>query len=81
MKHDLGRVRHTCHATGCETEVPPKLFMCRRHWFALSKEHRDRILALCRPGQENDKDPSPEYLDAARAAIASLNRPPTTTTP
>ena len=60
---------HTCHATGCEIRVPPRMFMHRAHWFALPKAMRDAIWAMYRPGQEKTKDPSPEYLDAAFAAI------------
>lgn len=66
------RSRHTCHATGCTVAVPPKMFMCRSHWFALPKALRDAIWRTYRPGQEIRKDPSPEYLDAAREAIAYL---------
>lgn len=63
---------HTCHAIGCNTAVPPKLFMCRKHWFMLPKKHRDAIWATYRPGQEIDKDPSQEYLQAASDAISWL---------
>ena len=65
---------HTCHAHGCDTEVPPRLFMCRRHWYRLPKPYRDAIWAAYRPGQENDKRPSRAYLAAARAAINWLKR-------
>lgn len=57
---------HTCHADGCRTPVPPRMFMCRRHWFLVPKPLRDGIWATYRPGQENTKDPSPEYLDIAQ---------------
>ena len=60
---------HTCHAKGCTTPVPPKMFMCRPHWFSLPKSMRDAIWAAYRPGQEVRKDPSREYLHVARAAI------------
>lgn len=70
----LGRARHTCHATGCDLAVPPKMFTCRRHWFRLPKSYRDAIWATYRPGQEVTKDPSPEYLEAARAAVRYLER-------
>jgi len=65
---------HTCHATGCKRPVPPRMFMCRRHWFMLPKGHRDAIWAAYRPGQEIDKRPSREYLHVARAAIRELER-------
>lgn len=63
---------HTCHAKGCAVHVPPKMFMCRSHWFALPKAMRDKIWALYRPGQEVTKDPSPEYVEHARACIDYL---------
>jgi hypothetical protein len=59
---------HTCHAPGCTVEVPPKLFMCSVHWFMLPKPMRDRIWTTYRPGQEIDKKPSKEYVEAARVA-------------
>lgn len=59
---------HTCHAPGCKTPVPPKMFACRVHWFALPKAFRDWIWATYKPGQEITKNPSMEYLNAARAA-------------
>jgi hypothetical protein len=70
----LGRPRHTCHATGCPTTVPPRMFMCRVHWYRLTRDHRAAIWATYRPGQEVTKDPSPEYLEAAQAAIRYLER-------
>jgi hypothetical protein len=63
---------HTCHATGCRRVVPPKMFMCRPHWHLLTPAHRRAIWATYRPGQEVTKDPSPAYLEAARAAIRYL---------
>jgi hypothetical protein len=63
---------HTCHATGCIVAVPPKLFLCRAHWFQLPRQHRNAIWATYRPGQERDKQLSVAYLDAADAAIAWL---------
>jgi hypothetical protein len=57
---------HTCHWPGCKIEVPPKLWGCSRHWFMLPKYLRDKIWKTYRPGQEITKDPSPEYIAAAR---------------
>ncbi len=64
--------RHECHRTGCHVIVPPKIFMCKPDWFALPKPLRDAVWATYRPGQEVTKDPSREYLAAARAAIEYL---------
>lgn len=63
---------HHCHAHGCHVSVPPRLFMCRRHWFLVPKPLRDGIWATYRPGQEITKDPTPEYLDVARRAIDAV---------
>lgn len=63
---------HRCHAPGCETEVPPKMFACKRHWFKLRKPTRDAIWREYRPGQENDKKPSLRYLAVQRLACAEL---------
>lgn len=63
---------HTCHATDCATPVPPAMFMCRRHWFSLPKHLRDRIWATYRAGQEDDWEPSKEYLETAKEAVIWL---------
>lgn len=59
---------HRCHWPGCQRRVPPKMWGCRPHWFALPKVIRDEIWATYRPGQEHDKMPSRAYLEAARKA-------------
>lgn len=56
---------HTCHWPGCDKEVPPKLWGCQRHWYTLPANLRARVWAAYRPGQEIDKQPSPEYLAVA----------------
>lgn len=61
--------KHLCHRPGCKTEVPPKMFACKPDWFFLPKPLRDAIWHAYVYGQESRKDPSPEYLTAARAAI------------
>lgn len=48
------------------------MFMCRRHWAMLPKVNKDAIWANYVPGQERRKDPTPEYLAAAMAAINAL---------
>lgn len=63
---------HRCHARGCNTPVPPKLLMCRRHWFMVPPALRDRVWATYRPGQEEDKRPSVAWMEAADAAIRSV---------
>ena len=56
---------HTCHWTGCTKEVPPKMWGCNNHWFALPKNLRDKIWRTYVPGQEISKTPSRAYIDAA----------------
>ncbi len=60
--------KHRCHWPGCPIEVPPAMWGCKPHWFRLPKGVRNQIWATYRPGQEVDKDPSREYLAAARQA-------------
>jgi hypothetical protein len=43
---------------------------CKQHWFKLPKYLRDRIWRAYRPGQEQDLDPSKEYVEAAQAVQA-----------
>jgi hypothetical protein len=56
---------HACHWPGCEKSVPPAMWGCTPHWFALPKRLRDRIWATYRRGQEDTKTPSREYLEVA----------------
>lgn len=62
-------LNHVCHATKCTTPVPPKMFMCKRHWYMLPTSMRDKVWALYRRGQEIDKRPSDEYLTHTRDCI------------
>lgn len=64
--------RHHCHAHGCDKPVPPKMFMCKQHWYSLRKPMRDAIWLEYRPGQERDKDPSPRYMAVQRLAVAEV---------
>jgi len=61
---------HECHWPGCTRQVPPAMWGCRDHWYALPAELRQRIWRAYRPGQESDMRPSEAYLEAARAAQA-----------
>ena len=62
-------MRHTCHWSGCDKSVPPAMWGCRDHWFALPGFLRDAVWKYYRPGQEITKTPSSAYL-----AIAELVR-------
>lgn len=61
---------HTCHAPGCDRLVPPQMWGCPTHWFALPQKIRKAIWREYRPGQERDKDPSLRYLAVQRLACA-----------
>jgi hypothetical protein len=74
---DRPRDGHTCHWPGCDRQVPPAMLMCRAHWFRLPKALRDGIWRAYRPGQENDKSPSPAWLDAWRAVKDWIASQPT----
>ena len=63
---------HTCHAANCNKQIPPNMFMCREHWRMVPPLLKSEIWRTYRPGQEIDKTPSPEYLDAAKKAIAAV---------
>lgn len=63
---------HICHAPDCKRPVPPKMFACKEHWFALPPDLRDAIWHEYRYGQERDKRPSLRYLAVQRLACAHL---------
>ena len=68
---------HTCHAFGCDAPVPPRMFMCRPHWFALPVSMRNAVLDAYTPGQErNFRKVSAAYLQAAREAQDFLRSVP-----
>lgn len=48
--------------------------MCLRHWRLLPLELQRAVWAVYVPGQEIRKDPTREYLAAARAAIRYIER-------
>lgn len=69
---------HTCHWPGCTRQVPPAMWGCKPHWFALPKALRDRVWRAYRPGQEKDMRPSADYLQVAREVQdwIAANAPP-----
>jgi hypothetical protein len=48
------------------------MLMCARHWRMVPKALQNAVWSTYRPGQERTKDPSPEYLVAARSAIDAV---------
>lgn len=65
---------HVCHATGCDTQVPPRMLMCRKHWFMVPREIQAQVWAKYVLGQEIRKDPTPEYLEAMIEAIRAVEK-------
>ncbi len=63
---------HRCHAVGCSTKVPPRMFMCGPHWRMLPKVYQNVIWSYYRPGQEIDKQASIEYIAVAFAGVACV---------
>ena len=59
---------HTGHWPGCTKEVKPAYWGCITHWYKLPQTIRRKIWLTYRPGQENTKDPSREYITAAKEA-------------
>ena len=60
---------HHCHATNCKINVPPEMFMCRRHWYMLPKVLRNKIWATYRIGQCDDMNPSDAYCEVAKECV------------
>lgn len=69
---ERARTEHVCHARNCDVPVPPKLFMCKRHWFMVPRVIRWEVWKYYVPGQEILKNPTPEYLAAANMAIRAV---------
>ena len=61
---------HHCHWPGCERQVPPAMWGCRGHWYALPADLRAKVWATYRPGQERTLTPSREYLEVANQVQA-----------
>lgn len=57
--------QHHCHWPGCEEQVPPAKWGCRRHWYMLPQGLRNKIWAAYRLGQEIDGSPSKKYIEVA----------------
>lgn len=63
---------HHCHWPGCEKQVPPAMWGCKGHWFALPAGLRARVWRTYQPGQEVNGTPSAEYLEVAKAVQALI---------
>lgn len=74
------RGNHHCHWPGCDKAVPAAAWGCRTHWFKLPQRLRNAIWRAYRPGQEESKMPSRDYVEVAREVQAwiAANHPPET---
>jgi hypothetical protein len=63
---------HSCHAINCNKNVPPEMFMCKKHWYMVPKHLRDSVWAFYRPGQCDDFNISAGYAEAAKDAIKAV---------
>lgn len=59
---------HTCHWPGCDQQVPPAMWGCKRHWYKLPMKIRNRIWREYRIGQEADRGVTRDYVSAAQEA-------------
>ncbi len=66
------RMKHTCHADGCEREVPPKMLMCLDHWRKVPYRIQKKVWAAYVPGQEIRKNPTREYLGVMKEAVDAV---------
>lgn len=66
--------KHHCHWPGCDKQVPPAMWGCKPHWFALPVYLRNKIWATFRPGQEVNGTPSRAYVEAAREVKEWIQR-------
>jgi hypothetical protein len=57
---------HECHWPGCNKQVPPAMWGCKKHWFLLPRDLRNKVWHTYRPGQEITLTPSKEYVAVAR---------------
>ncbi len=57
---------HRCHWPGCDKQVPPAMWGCKCHWFALPAALRAKVWRAYAPGQEVNGTPSDEYMAVAR---------------
>lgn len=59
---------HSCEAEDCAKIVPSAMLMCKRHWFMVPKDLRDRVWAGYHRGMDD------EYHVAVAAAVDAVRR-------
>lgn len=63
---------HTCHPQNCTRTIHPSLLMCGKHWRMVSQPTQRLVWKHFRAGQEVDKKPSRESVEAMRKAIQEV---------
>ena len=63
---------HVCHVPYCHTTVKPTLLMCPMHWAKVPSSLKAAVTEAYRKGQCDDRKPSREWFEAARAAVGSV---------
>jgi hypothetical protein len=64
----VGRYPVRCPVPGCHDQIDASRLMCRRHWYLVPKQIRDRVWATWRSGQGAL---SKEHLETVRLAIVA----------
>lgn len=59
---------------GCQTEIPPKLFMCLKHWRMVPVDCQKQVWQHYVNGQEIRKDPTTAYLAIVQHCIRIVAR-------
>lgn len=65
---------HICHAIGCTSKIDPSLLMCRKHWQKVPLYLKLEVKRNYKKGQEVSKTPTPQYLEAMKAAINAVGK-------
>jgi hypothetical protein len=65
--------KHHCHWPGCTKQVPPAMWGCSPHWFALPPALRAEIWRAYQPGQEKTMKPSAAYVAVAQKVQEWIN--------
>jgi hypothetical protein len=66
--------QRTCQIAGCTVQIANKLLMCPDHWRLCPKTLKSEVWRWYRAGQEKTGMVSLNYVDAARAAIAAVEK-------
>lgn len=63
---------HPCHADNCDVEIDPSRLACLKHWRMVPRALQKELWAEYVPGQEDRKDPTPEYLVVQERCVVAI---------